>query len=180
MSFILCDSVGSFWVKKNLRRFFLNCLFICVLSLEIQLSRCGWHPIDQFNHGFFCIQWFEVRGDCFVDIGGIVMHNCLNFLFIILLNAPLHVIDTDCIARYNSNFHTYTTTKIPIIPVVSSLDNGKPIICGILYIAIADLNQLCFLLCSIYLISDCVRRYHFSFSYHIRIMLEITWQFKGN
>jgi hypothetical protein len=26
--------------------------------------------------------------------------------------------------------------------VVPSLDNGKPILCGILYIAIADLNQL--------------------------------------
>ena len=112
-----------------------------------------------------------MRGDCFVDIGGIAMHNCLNFLFIILLNAPLHVIDTDCIARYNSNFHTDTTTKTPIIPVVPSLDNGKPILCGILYIAIADLNQLCFLLCLIYLISDCNRRYHSSFSYYIRIML---------
>jgi hypothetical protein len=71
---------------------------------------------------------------------------------------PMYIqhIDTDCTARYNSNFHTYTTMKIPIIPVVSSLDNGKSIICGILYIAIADLNQLCFLLCLIYLISDCV------------------------
>jgi hypothetical protein len=32
--------------------------------------------------GFFCVQYFEVRGDCFVDIAGIVDYHCLNFLFI--------------------------------------------------------------------------------------------------
>ena len=33
-----CDSMWSFWVQGNLCRFFLYCLFISVLSLEIQLS----------------------------------------------------------------------------------------------------------------------------------------------
>jgi hypothetical protein len=28
------------------------------------------------------VQYFEVRGDCFVDIAGIVDYHCLNFLFI--------------------------------------------------------------------------------------------------
>jgi len=30
---------------------------------------------------FFYVQRFEMRGDCFVDIGAIVDHSCLNFLF---------------------------------------------------------------------------------------------------
>ena len=29
------------------------------------------------------VQWFKVRGDCFVDIGDTTDHHCLNFLFII-------------------------------------------------------------------------------------------------
>jgi len=35
----------------------------------------------------FCFQWFEVRDQVvvlFVDIGGIVDNDCLNFLFLIL------------------------------------------------------------------------------------------------
>ena len=35
--------------------------------------------------GFQCVQWFDMRGDCAlnVDIGGIDDNQCLNFLFII-------------------------------------------------------------------------------------------------
>lgn len=35
-------------------------------------------------YGLIYIPWIEVRGDCFADIGGIVHHQCLNLLFVII------------------------------------------------------------------------------------------------
>ena len=87
--------------------FYFYFLFIYVLLLEIQLSRGeGWDPINRFNPATsLCLSqartWIsnimllslifvfnELRWEvivCFVDIGGIVDHHCLNFLFIIAL-----------------------------------------------------------------------------------------------
>ena len=70
------------------------CLFISVLFPEIQLSEGeGWNHINWFNAaastssqeldfqchilwGFFYVQRFKVRNDCFGYIGGIVDHRC--------------------------------------------------------------------------------------------------------
>ena len=38
---------------------------------------------------FFCVQWWEVVV-LFVDIGGIVDHHCLSFLFIITINTYIY------------------------------------------------------------------------------------------
>ena len=80
-------------------QFFSSFVYMYFL-LEIQLSRGeGWDPINWFNPtifcacpnpglGFpmsyvvvslFCVQWVKVRG----DIGGIIYHHCLSFLFLI-------------------------------------------------------------------------------------------------
>ena len=102
LSFILVFLSGS----KSVHGFFLSFLLYLYCCWEIKLSRGGGlGPIKMLNpttllylslervwifnvtcHGLFHVQWFEVRGDCtfvcFVDIGGIVDHHCLNFLFI--------------------------------------------------------------------------------------------------
>ena len=77
--------------------------------LQIILHYLTWNSINQFNpatfmclsqartwiskvisHGLFCVQWFEVRGDCgFVDIGGNIYHHCLSSLFIIYIIKQL-------------------------------------------------------------------------------------------
>ena len=83
----------SFSVVGNLCRFFY-CLFISLLSLEIQLSRGeGWDPRNRFNPATF-LSLFQTRNwisnaichdlflwsMCFRGalIGGIVDHDCLN------------------------------------------------------------------------------------------------------
>ena len=75
-----------------------NCLFISVLSFEVQLSE-GWNPLNRFNpaiclclsqlmswisnstcRGHSCVDLFEVRGGLYVfaDISGIVDQHCFN------------------------------------------------------------------------------------------------------
>ena len=178
-----CNSVWSFWVKRICAEF-LSCVHIWSVVRNLVIKG-DWHPINRFNPAIVlcltqarnsdiwrslcvCVMRVKMNGYCsFCWYWWNCWRHCVNFLFIIVSNTPLDVMDTDCIARYNSNFHTDTTTTTPIIPVVSSL--GKLIMCGILYIAIADLNQFGYLLCSIYLILDCSRRYHLSSWYYIRI-----------
>jgi hypothetical protein len=82
---------------------FFHRLIIYVLSLEMQLSRRkDWDSINRLSSATFlclsqartcisnvrcygrcCVHWVKVIGDCFVAVGGIVDHHCLNFLFII-------------------------------------------------------------------------------------------------
>ena len=89
----------SFWVEANLCRFFIIVKY--VLPLEIQSSR-GEFPLTSFTLPHFCVfpklgldfqrhmPWSffvfrELRWEVivrFVDIGGLVDHHCLNFLFI--------------------------------------------------------------------------------------------------
>jgi hypothetical protein len=98
LSFIIVIICCRFEWKQICAVFFIICLY--VFLLEIQLSRGeGWDPINWFNStifcacpnpglGFpmsyvvvslFCVQWVKVRG----DIGGIIYHHCLSFLFLI-------------------------------------------------------------------------------------------------
>jgi hypothetical protein len=50
--------------------------FLCVPSQDLDIQCLILSMI------FLCVQWFEVRdGSCFVPIGRIVGHLCLNFLF---------------------------------------------------------------------------------------------------
>ena len=68
--------------------------FMCLSQARTLIST------DIICHGLFCAQWVDVRGDCllcwywwncwpslfkcFVDIGGIVDHHCLNVLLILV------------------------------------------------------------------------------------------------
>jgi hypothetical protein len=57
-------------------------MFISALTLEIQFSDGkDWDPINRFYNITFLCQWVEVIVH-FVDIGGILGHQCLNFVFI--------------------------------------------------------------------------------------------------
>ena len=92
----------------------LSCRLL-ILPLEIQLSReVGWDHINQFNPaslvylsqariwiydviccGLVCVHWVQLRWEvivCFVDIGGIVDHHHLSFLFITLTKTNVFFI----------------------------------------------------------------------------------------
>ena len=82
-----------FVAEANMCRFFNR--LKCVLPLEIQLSREDvWIQLTDLTpphlcacssclcRGFLCSVKNKMRGDCFVDIGVIDDHHCLNFLFI--------------------------------------------------------------------------------------------------
>ena len=95
-----CDSMCSFWVESNLRRFFII-YFVYVLSLEIQLSRdegldliyllttptpsqIRTYITNVICRCLFFVEWVRLRWEvivCFVDICGIDYYHCLNFLF---------------------------------------------------------------------------------------------------
>ena len=62
----------------------LNCLnpvtYLCLSKTRTWIS-------NVICHGLFCVQWVQLRWEVtvhFVDIGEIIDHHCLNFLFIIL------------------------------------------------------------------------------------------------
>ena len=99
--------VGSCWVETILCRLFY-CLLVSVLPLEIQMSKVmGYDPINQFNPAtIFCLchaRTWIVNDKCnvvisfvindlryamverFVDIGAIVDHHCLNFVFVTVI-----------------------------------------------------------------------------------------------
>jgi hypothetical protein len=53
--------------------------------------------------GLFCFQWVDVRGYCFVDIGGIVDHHCFNFLFIRQVCTCVHsFLSVVCVVPHES------------------------------------------------------------------------------
>jgi hypothetical protein len=95
----ICDNMLSFWVEANLFSFFHH-LFICISCWRssYQEERVG-IPLTDLIPPYFCacpnpglgfpmsyvvvslfyVQWVKVRG----DIGGIIYHHCLSFLFLI-------------------------------------------------------------------------------------------------
>lgn len=63
-------------------------LFVDIYTVIVNASikrGWGWDPINWFNTATFCpfpgqyVSGFEIRGGCFVDIGDIVNHHCLEF-----------------------------------------------------------------------------------------------------
>ena len=92
-------------------------MFTSVLTLEIQLSRGeSWRSTNRFNPAtclclspawtwfsniicccFFYVQWIQRWFFCFADIGGIVGHHYLNFLFI--PNTKTHDYLNTCLTK---------------------------------------------------------------------------------
>jgi hypothetical protein len=108
-----CDIVLSFWVDANLCRVFLSLVYTCIAVGDLVIKRGG-IPLTRFTSPHFCgcpnaRTWVGVFSEwrwevivCFVDIGGIVDHHCINFLFttqflnFFVFNPP-----------YKSYFHKY-------------------------------------------------------------------------
>ena len=82
--------------RKWISAVFFIC-FIFILQLENQLSREVSDPINRYNPAISFLVLVPACGICafndlrrevivlFVDIGGIVDHHCLNFLFIMIM-----------------------------------------------------------------------------------------------
>jgi hypothetical protein len=103
LSVIVCglferDSIWSVWVFEWERvcAGFLLLAYTCISAGDSFIKRGYWYPINRFNPPQLCtcpkpgpgfqtsyvILVFCVRDDCFVNIGRIVDHHCLNFPFI--------------------------------------------------------------------------------------------------
>jgi len=110
-----CDSVWSFWVRA-VQVFFIISLYMYVVLIP-QLSEVqGTDPINRSNPiPFLCLSqartrifhticcalflysmaWVERWFVCFVYIGGIVSHHCLNFLHISIIVIAKNKITLD-------------------------------------------------------------------------------------
>jgi hypothetical protein len=61
---------------------------------------------------FVCVQWVKVRGDLFVDIGGIVHHHCFKFLFIITISSNTNILHYPPKSRVWTNYNIRTRNDI--------------------------------------------------------------------
>jgi hypothetical protein len=81
--FIICLYMYCRWRSSYQRGDPINrcnpATFLCLSQARIWISKV-------ICSGLICVQWVQLGWEvivCFVDIGGIVDHHCLNFLFII-------------------------------------------------------------------------------------------------
>jgi hypothetical protein len=116
----------SFIYGSESVRVFLNCLFISVLSLEIQLlEKEGWGPINHWNLCLCLSQANDIRHSLLVfnglrwevvvpfdKIGRIVDHHCLDF---ILITLPQFTEDMIFCYHILCNFHLFIFCFVPIV-----------------------------------------------------------------
>ena len=125
--------------------------FVCTLQLEIQSLRGeNWDSIIQFNPATFCVpvpsqdlnferhmSWSffvlsEWRGEMivgFVDIGGIVDHHCLNFLFIRYLWSVLDI-QQQTLSTWNALWRwSQTFDRIPLLKYHNLVGNVRCLHC---------------------------------------------------